>query len=62
MSPKQENDLSTEEVYTLLDEAYDFGMRGYYLFGGEPLVRKDIEAVVEYTSKPWWNTRRTVAS
>ena len=26
-----------------LYEAYDFGMRGYYLFGGEPLFRKDIE-------------------
>ena len=48
MSSKKENDLSTEEVYTLLDEAYDFGMRAYYLFGGEPLVRNDIEDVVEY--------------
>lgn len=48
MSHKMENDLSTEEVYKLLDEAYDFGMRGYYLFGGEPLVRNDIEEVVEY--------------
>lgn len=48
MSPKTETDLSTEAVYDLLDEAYDFGMRGYYLFGGEPIIRKDIEAVVEY--------------
>jgi len=48
MSHKVENDLSTEEIYKLLDEAYDFGMRGYYLFGGEPLVRKDIEEVLEY--------------
>jgi len=51
MSPRAENDLSTEDVYELLDDAYDFGMRGYYLFGGEPLVRRDIEDVVEYAKK-----------
>jgi MoaA/NifB/PqqE/SkfB family radical SAM enzyme len=51
MSPRRENDLSTDEVYALLDEAYDFGMRGYYLFGGEPLVRPDIEAVVDYAKR-----------
>ncbi|MFH0897766.1 MAG: radical SAM protein [Candidatus Bathyarchaeota archaeon] len=51
MSPRMENDLPTEEVYSLLDDAYDFGMRGYYLFGGEPLIRKDIEDVVEYACK-----------
>ena len=51
MSSKQADDLSTKEVYQLLDEAYDFGMRGYYLFGGEPLVRKDIEVVVKYAKE-----------
>jgi len=48
MSNRMEDDMSTEEVCRLLDEAYDYGMRGYYLFGGEPLFRKDIEDVVEY--------------
>lgn len=63
MSPKQEHDLSTEEVYTLLDEAYDFGMRGYYLFGGEPLFREDIEAVVEYAkNRGFLTTMNTNAS
>ena len=51
MSNKNQNDLSTGEVYELLDQAYDFGMRGYYLFGGEPLVRRDIEDVVEYARR-----------
>ncbi len=51
MSPRREHDLSTDGVYALLDEAYDYGMRGYYLFGGEPLVRPDIEAVVEYAKR-----------
>jgi MoaA/NifB/PqqE/SkfB family radical SAM enzyme len=41
-------DLGTEEVYDLLSQAYQFGMRGYYLFGGEPLVRRDIGAIIEY--------------
>ena len=51
MSPRREYDLTTDGVYALLDEAYDYGMRGYYLFGGEPLVRPDIEAVVEYAKR-----------
>ena len=51
MSDKNSNDLSTREVYQLLDEAYDFGMRGYYLFGGEPLVRPDIEDILEYARR-----------
>jgi MoaA/NifB/PqqE/SkfB family radical SAM enzyme len=51
MSPKTETDLSTEAVYALLDEAYAFGMRGYYLFGGEPIIRRDIEAVVAYAKQ-----------
>jgi MoaA/NifB/PqqE/SkfB family radical SAM enzyme len=63
MSSKQADDLSTKEVYQLLDEAYDFGMRGYYLFGGEPLVRKDIEAVVKYAKeKGFLTTMNTNAS
>jgi MoaA/NifB/PqqE/SkfB family radical SAM enzyme len=40
--------MSTEAVLRLLDDAYDFGMRGYYLFGGEPTVRDDIGKVVDY--------------
>jgi len=44
-------DLSTEEVYAMLDEAYDAGMRAYYLFGGEPLVRKDVGALVTYARR-----------
>jgi len=35
----------------MLDEAYDAGMRAYYLFGGEPLVRKDVGALVTYARR-----------
>ncbi len=48
MSSRKKEDLSKKEVFKLLDEAYDFGMRGYYLFGGEPTLREDIGRVVDY--------------
>jgi len=48
MSPMARKDLATEQVYDLLSHAYQFGMRGYYLFGGEPLSRRDIGQIVEY--------------
>jgi MoaA/NifB/PqqE/SkfB family radical SAM enzyme len=51
MSNRTKEDLSTEEVFDLLDEAYDCGMRGYYLFGGEPLTRRDIGEIVDYAKK-----------
>ena len=48
LTPRMKDDLSTEEVYQLLDEAHDIGMRAYYIFGGEPLIRKDIGKIVDY--------------
>ena len=41
-------DMKTEEVFQMLDEAYDAGMRGYYMFGGEPLIRQDIAEITDY--------------
>jgi len=51
LTPRMKEDLSTEEVYAMLDEAHDAGMRAYYLFGGEPLVRKDVGALVTYARR-----------
>ena len=48
LTPRMKEDLSTAEVFALLDEAWDAGMRAYYLFGGEPLVRKDVGDLVAY--------------
>ncbi|MCW3999835.1 MAG: radical SAM protein [Candidatus Bathyarchaeota archaeon] len=63
MSNRTNADLSTEEVFDLLDEAYDFGMRGYYLFGGEPTVRSDIGKIVDYAKqKGFLTTMNTNAS
>lgn len=63
MSNRARDDMSTQEVFDLLDEAYDTGMRGYYLFGGEPLVRRDIGKVVDYAKdKGFVTTMNTNAS
>jgi MoaA/NifB/PqqE/SkfB family radical SAM enzyme len=51
LTPRMKEDMPTEEVFEMLDEAYEFGMRGYYLFGGEPLIRKDIGNIVEYAKR-----------
>ena len=51
LTPRMKEDMPTEEVFTMLDDAYDFGMRGYYLFGGEPLIRKDIGELVDYAKR-----------
>jgi MoaA/NifB/PqqE/SkfB family radical SAM enzyme len=48
MTNRKNEDMQTKEVFRLLDEGYACGMRGYYLFGGEPTVRKDIGAIVDY--------------
>ncbi|MEM0156058.1 MAG: radical SAM protein [Thermoplasmataceae archaeon] len=47
-TPRMKEDLTTEEVFNLLDEAYDAGIRGYYMFGGEPLIRRDIGKITDY--------------
>jgi MoaA/NifB/PqqE/SkfB family radical SAM enzyme len=48
MSSRKTEDMPTKDVFRLLNRAYAFGMRGYYLFGGEPTVRKDIGDIVDY--------------
>ncbi len=48
---RMKEDMTTEEVFQLLDEAYDAGMRGYYMFGGEPLIRRDIGKITDYAKE-----------
>lgn len=51
LTPRMKEDLSTPEVFAMLDEAHAAGMRAYYLFGGEPLVRKDVGEIVSYARR-----------
>ncbi len=63
MSNRRNEDLSTKDVFRLLDEAYDSGMRGYYLFGGEPTVRSDIGPIINYAkTKGFLTTMNTNGS
>lgn len=50
-TPRMKEDMTTEEVYQLLYEAYSAGLRGYYMFGGEPLVRNDIGKITDYARR-----------
>jgi MoaA/NifB/PqqE/SkfB family radical SAM enzyme len=63
LTPRMKEDMTTGEVFQLLDEAYAAGMRGYYIFGGEPLIRKDIGRIVDYAKeKGFLTTMNTNAS
>ena len=63
MSNRKSEDMSTKAIFRLLDNAYDFGMRGYYLFGGEPTIRSDIGAIVDYAkAKGFLTTMNTNGS
>jgi MoaA/NifB/PqqE/SkfB family radical SAM enzyme len=48
MADRMNDDLDTREVKKLIHEAYNCGMRSYYVFGGEPLVRDDLVDVLGY--------------
>ncbi len=41
-------ELSTESLIKIIDEFYALGMRYISIVGGEPLLRKDLEAIVTY--------------
>ena len=50
-SPKEERDLSTAEIFREIDELYGLGTRWIRLMGGEPLMRDDIGAIIDYIKK-----------
>lgn len=50
-TPRMKEDMKTDQIFELLDEAYDVGMRGYYMFGGEPLIRRDIGEIIDYAKE-----------
>lgn len=46
-----ENELTTEEICRLIQEAAELGVRRLVITGGEPLFRKDILRILEYGSQ-----------
>jgi MoaA/NifB/PqqE/SkfB family radical SAM enzyme len=47
----QEEELSTEQIFHIIDEAKDYGIKEVLLTGGEPFLRKDIFEICEYAHK-----------
>jgi MoaA/NifB/PqqE/SkfB family radical SAM enzyme len=45
---KKTKELSTEEIYNIVDELYTQGCRWIWLLGGEPLMREDFGSIVDY--------------
>ncbi|PTD93695.1 pyrroloquinoline quinone biosynthesis protein PqqE [archaeon SCG-AAA382B04] len=43
--------LSKEEVFDLIDEAKDFGILLYNIWGTEPLLREDLGEIIDYASE-----------
>ncbi len=48
MSDRVKDDLDTEEVFDLIQGARRVGMIGYYMWGGEPLLRADLPEILEF--------------
>jgi MoaA/NifB/PqqE/SkfB family radical SAM enzyme len=44
-------ELTTQEVFNLLDQAHDTGIVSYTVWGGEPFLRKDISEILAYAHK-----------
>lgn len=44
-------EMGTEEVFRLLDELKESGTEKYSMFGGEPLLRKDLGEIIDYSKK-----------
>jgi len=44
-------DMKTEEVFELIRKAYKAGMRVYYAWGGEPLLRRDLPQILKFAKK-----------
>jgi len=45
-------ELTTEEVKSLVDQAIEMGIKMIYFTGGEALLRKDIFELINYASRP----------
>jgi len=46
-----QEELSTNEVFRMLDDAYSVGMTDYVVWGGEPLLRRDLPTLTKYANR-----------
>ncbi len=48
LNKKEVEEFSLEELKNVIDQAYDAGCRWINILGGEPLLRNDIEELIDY--------------
>lgn len=53
---RYDNELSTDELRKILQEAKDYGISEFSVTGGEPLLRKDIFKIFEYAKELGFTT------
>ena len=44
----EEKEMTTEEIFSMIDQFYKAGTRRFSLNGGEPLLRRDIKEIIDY--------------
>lgn len=49
---KPEDELTTEQVYSIFDQFVDFDLMGVGISGGEPFLRQDLFEILEYSKFP----------
>jgi len=49
--PEKQNELSTDEIKTIVDEARKLGCREWAISGGEPMLRYDFPEIFDYIIK-----------
>ena len=48
---KHENEFSRQEIFNIVDDLYRMGTRYIVLLGGEPLLRDDVEEIIDYIAR-----------
>ena len=48
---KAENEFSKQTVFDIVDELYALGTRYIVLLGGEPLLREDVDDIIDYIAR-----------
>ena len=48
---KTAKELSSEEIYNIIDELYAQGCRWIWFLGGEPMIRKDFGEIIDYVHR-----------
>ncbi|MFQ6126146.1 MAG: radical SAM protein [Candidatus Heimdallarchaeota archaeon] len=47
----KEPELSTQEIFRILEEAQELGFVSYVCWGGEPLLRQDLPAILDFSKE-----------